>query len=316
MVEKKVPFTKILFKKGLISTLYGLPDSGKTNFAVFLMENAVDNGFHVWTIIHFFPMSDVVEARGEELLPRGVNYRKLPSEVHTVKKISDLLLGLLSHRPNVTILDEAGIFASSRSPMSKKLKDLMNLTFIIRHLQSSFFYIAQTSGSIPPDLRKTLVRYEMDIEKVTDVCREVTIKSRQSFINDEGVKEIAFIPIDKVKDIPLTRYPWDGHYIPKFEFDISLDEAWNRLGDYNSLEVRKVGADIIRELVVETNDNKKGMYKQYAEDREKARKLFAELQAKGKFSTKGKLLAHVGNKFGKTYQWAYQTCRDLDFDDV
>jgi len=74
-------FTTTLFREGVISILLGLPGSGKTNIATFLMQKAAYNGFYIYTNIHFFKYSDVGIAIKKGKLPplkKGLQYKRKP----------------------------------------------------------------------------------------------------------------------------------------------------------------------------------------------------------------------------------------------
>jgi len=307
---KKTPFTTKLFHEGCISTLYGLPESGKTNFMVFLSQCAAMNKFNIFTVIHFFDMSQVEEAIQEKLLPPGIKYIPVPKRIHTVKKVSELILGVLDGTNNATILDEAGLFASTRAPMSKKLRYILNLSYIIRHLRSSFVYVTQTKRSIPPEMRESLVTYEMNIKKTTEEIRTLVIKKRKTYHDMHGNDYIDFVPIDTVHRLPLTVLPWDGHYIPKFEFDIDLDKTWNILGDYNSLDVRKVGRKVVQEMI--DSSKEEDNTKESAETRRiRARKRFEEMYEDEEFETRSEAVTKLSKEFNRSYQWAYQLTKDM-----
>ena len=310
MVERK-PFTEVLFHEGTISTLYGLPESGKTNLMVFLSEMAANHDINVWSVIHFFNYEKIDLAMREGLLPPFVKYETIPPNVHTVKKVSDLLLGVLCNKKNATILDEAGVFASTRAPMSKKLRYILNLSYIIRHLRSSFVYVTQTEKSIPPEMRESLVRYEMNIKKANNGTRVLTIKKRRETTNRFGEEDIHFLPIDIISRIPLTRLPWDGHYIPKFQFDINLDEAWDRLGEYDSLEVRDVGAGIIKEMLEEKKEESKTREEKAEEIRDNALRYADELISGGATDRKY-IVQKISEKFKRSKTWAYRILTGYD----
>ena len=42
----KIPLTQVICEEGIISILLGLPGSGKTNIAVYLMQIASAHGFN------------------------------------------------------------------------------------------------------------------------------------------------------------------------------------------------------------------------------------------------------------------------------
>jgi len=317
MVARK-PFTEVLFHEGTISTLYGLPGSGKTNLMVFLSEMGAKHGFNMFSIIHYFDAEDIIRAKEQGLLPEGVKYKPVPNNVKTIKRVSDLLLGVLENDRNVVILDEAGVFASTRNPMAKKLRYILNLSYIIRHLRSSFIYVTQTDRSIPPEMRESLVKYEMNIRKHDNNSRVLTIKKRKEYYDRNGNEHINFIPIDVIGRVPLTRLPWDGHFIPKFDFDIDLDETWNLLGEYNSLEVQDVGIDIIKEQIKNTQEMEEEKNKDRAEEsrdkRAEAIDWFREEKEVRNFGSKSKAAGALAKEFDMSFSWAYQIINSIGLD--
>jgi hypothetical protein len=310
-----VSLTEELFREGTISTLLGLPGAGKTNVATFLMQNAVKHGFHIYTNIHFFDFETIPKAIEMKRLPKleGKGYERKPEQIYTITTISDLLLGCLTTPKNATVIDEGGFFATSSSATSKKVRQMKELSYIIRHLNSSLLIIAQSKGSIVPDLRKTLVKYQLDIEKKSSKWRELSIKTTTPVFVD-GEQDIEFSEIDRIGGVPMASIPWDGYFLPKFKFDIDLSAAFDALGEYNSVEVLEHGPNIIRKL-------KKGKKGKTSKEEEKervydeARDLFEELKTSGLFKKKQDLVAHIAVTYKKAYPWAFNLCRDLSFDD-
>jgi len=250
-------FITVVFHEGTISTLYGLPEDGKTNIAGVFMEMLVGRGYNVYTIIHFFDFNRVGIAINKGKLPGGVNYLKKPDEVHVINTLSELLIGLLSTEKNVVLLDEGGIFASSSIATSQKVRLLKETAYIIRHFSSSLLLIAQSKGSIVPALREELVQYEMKIKK-TGVHKDsprlfsiaTGVRVKDDLTGEERTKfEVA--EGDEYLGIPLTKYPIDSKYTPDFDIeDINIVEARRRLRGYDSVAVREndAGANIIRQL--------------------------------------------------------------------
>jgi len=321
--EKKIEtFIDKVFHEGHIVTLYGPPGAGKSNCAGFFMEMAIEQGYHVFTNIHFFKFRHVKKACLAGKLPTGVFYKKKPDEVHVAKTLSDLLIGLMGNDKNIVMLDEAGIFASSTAPMSKMTKQIKELAYIIRHFSASLLLITQTKGSISPDLRKTLVKYEMNIEKKRGKYRLLSIGRAVPYVNDDGEHDVRFEVIRKIGRIPLTRLPWDGYFIPKFDFDISLDDARNRLSDYSSVEVREqdengeiIGVKIIRELLEQSEKPKKGKNKTSMDAlNDQVREQFLTYEDSGEYKNRSHIVSKLESDFPWSYNKIYQLCRDLDFD--
>jgi len=242
--------------------------------------------------------------------------------VHVAKTLSDLLIGLMGNDKNIVMLDEAGIFASSTAPMSKMTKQIKELAYIIRHFSASLLLITQTKGSISPDLRKTLVKYEMNIEKKRGKYRLLSIGRAVPYVNDDGEHDVRFEVIRKIGRIPLTRLPWDGYFIPKFDFDISLDDARNRLSDYSSVEVREqdengeiIGVKIIRELLEQSEKPKKGKNKTSMDAlNDQVREQFLTYEDSGEYKNRSHIVSKLESDFPWSYNKIYQLCRDLDFD--
>ena len=199
--------------------------------------------------------------------------------------------------------------------MAKRLRYILNLSYIIRHLQSSFVYVTQTDRSIPPEMRESLVEYEMNIKKDDKGYRILTIKKRKSRIDRYGREFIDFIPINTIGRIPLTKLPWDGHFIPQFDFDIDLDEAWSRLVEYNSLKVRDVAPDIINELVEEAREKNekdtRSKYQHSKDKRDEAIDRFKEMRENNEYKTKSHAASILAKEFEMSFSWAYNLIVDL-----
>lgn len=316
MVEKR-PFTEVVFKEGTISNLYGLPGAGKTNVASFFMEKGVERGFYIYTNVHFFKLEDVGKAIKMGKLPPGPHYIRKPEQIMTVTKISDLLEGLLTTRKNITFIDEGGFFATSTLGTSKKVRQLKELCYIIRHLNSSFFLIAQARGSIVPDLRKTLIQYQLDIYKKSDKYRELSISIAETYINEDGERDVRFKEIDTIGAIPLSRLPWDGYFLPKFKFDIDLTEAFDELGEYNSVDVIEHGPAIIRKLKKEAKSKKEeddGGREKTSDFHERVRQEWSTLEDTGMFKSRSDLCGHLAKEFKKSSQTIYYITSSLPFD--
>lgn len=322
MVEKR-PFVEVVLGEGKINTLLGPPGSGKTNFANFLMERAIERNMTCLTNVNYFmTQEDISEAIARGFLPGGVEYLKIPKQLIVVRKLSDLILSLLKTERNVVFLDEAALFASSTNPMSGKVRQVKELAYIIRHLQSSFILICQAKKSIAPDLRSTLVTYEMRIRKIRKSNYRVVKISEARIVkmgfNDDD-EEIEFVAVDEIGRIPLTRLPWDGYFLPKFEFDINLTEAFNRLGEYNSLEIRRndLGISIVNELKNEGLDNgrktRDDISEEFNDVRELARKRFEEMVDNDEFDGKrSAMISNLAREFKKSQSWATGVARTVD----
>ena len=275
-------FIDITFREGVISTLIGLPEGGKSNLACNFIEMLVPRGYHVYTNIAFFDLSEVEEAMQKNKLAYVKDwkkwYRKVPPEVHTVRSLSELFIGLLSNEPNVAILDEAGIHAPSKRATGKEAVNWEMIAFIIRHLSSALCQLIQVKGSLTPALRSTLTQVEMKIRKLSERDRMFTIGTATEVIDDltgESFIKFEVAEGDEFHYIEKTRYPYDGKDFPYFDMNLDLKETYKRLSTredgtpINSLEIRRkvpgtdktLGQVIIEELLEETNPKNTGIRK-------------------------------------------------------
>ncbi len=313
MVKK--PLTEVILHEGNINTILGTPGAGKTNFAAFLMQMGVKYYFKFATNIHFFDPETVpkaIELGRLPTLPEGMKYKPIPPGIKTCTVISDMFLHILDGGRNCVMLDEAGIFASSTSPMDKRVKSIKELAFIIRHLNASFCLIGQAKKSIAPDLRNTLVTYEMRLRRISQTYRSVHIY-KSNTEEDHQEDDITFHLIDKIGRIPLTTIPWDGYFIPKFDFDIDLHDAFNELGNYDSVEVLDHAKDIIMELKDKAQSKEdSGPRETVYEMRQRAKYFVEELVANEPNIRKPQIMVRLADEFNKSVSWARQVVGGMD----
>ncbi|HUT00296.1 MAG TPA: hypothetical protein VMY59_08275 [Candidatus Thermoplasmatota archaeon] len=250
-------------KEGTISTLWGPPGAGKTSIACTIMEQAVNPKrnpdkdysqiYNIWTIIHFFDEDQIDEAIEKGLLKifyGDHEYRKLPSEIHTITSLSQLLFYLIDNEgENITILDEAGIIAGSASGgTSNKAKTMKNLCFVIRHFNTSLILIGQSKGSVLPALREDLVTYEMRIREV-DGVRYFTIAKAIAVRDEFGEEHVNFEQMVCFGGVTPTTLPFDSKFMPGFLIDLDLEQCFNELSQLgNTLNIRKNGKEVIKKL--------------------------------------------------------------------
>jgi excisionase family DNA binding protein len=256
MVDKK-GFIRSVFDEGNVVTVIGAMGSGKTDKACLFMEKAVECGFHCHTVINFFESSDIKKAIKLGKLRLDIDYINKPSEIHIVKRFSELLLGLLEYKNNIVFLDEAALFASSNEPNSKRVRMLKQLTYIIRHLDASIVFICQSGKSLVPDLRRNLVSYQIQIKKISENNRMMIISKPDKIINEYGDESFEFRIIDVREKMPCSHLPYDSKYLPSFKFDIDIDTLLDSIGGLNSIQVREKGRDIIIKIINKKTKNMK-----------------------------------------------------------
>lgn len=198
-----------IFDPSNTGLILGQKGSGKTNFACVLMELLVKFGYHVFTNIHFFEYSRVGEACNAGRLAKGIYYETLHQNIHQLNGIKELMEYMVQFKgKKVAIIDEGGIHASSSQPMSTSTVTIKQLAYIIRHFDTCMVLIAQTEGSLPPDLRKTLIDWQLRTEKMK---RRVSYNKRIYNRDADTGKEIIFFKTTKKwVGTPHTVYPVDG----------------------------------------------------------------------------------------------------------
>lgn len=253
--KKKIGFIAFLFAPGRIVTIWGLMGVGKSNYTVLLIERALGRFYNVFTNILFFDEDEIEEAKKEGLLDSNIDYKKLPPEVVTVTKISQLLLGLNSTKhKNITVLDEASLFGSGTMAKEKKVTWLKELvTSVLRKLDSSLIIIAQDKGSVVPMLREELPSIEIRIQENKRTGER--IENIFEIPDDYGIAQEPKL-LDRKRNVPQATYPFDSRAFAKFKFDLDFDEFLDRAGEYNSLKIRKMLPKIVEELVEEFKEKR------------------------------------------------------------
>ena len=297
--KEKPGFFETVLAAGMLLSIWGKMRAGKSNLIAFIMEKAIEKGYYIYTNMHFFRFEQIKEAMAKNKLLKGIHYRRKPQEIVTVTKCSQLLKKLFKTEKNITVLDETALFASSSMGTSKKVRWLKALTFTIGKLDSSLVLIAQDKGSVIPALRKTLVSYEMRVKKRGARNRWVDIYIMPEEVEDEMVEPKL---IDTWYRLQPTKLPFDSKGLVKFEFDIDIEDFFNRIAEYNSLDAITEAPRILEEML-----------KELEEDTKK--------KAKGKTSKKDLIMTEFYNKtklnlraLATKYETSYQNVKNIHAD--
>jgi len=242
----------------------GSKGDGKSNLASVIQETLIELlGFQTWTNGHFIKYENIELAKKKKKLADipGHIYIEKPQQLHVVKSLSEVLLGIVNSVPNgkAFLLDEAGIHADSSSATSKPTRTIKKLNRIIRHFECCFIILTQTKGSVPPDLREKDVDYHFKMKKHgRNYILEIGKKKVET---DEftGEEKITFPTVKKIR-VPPTKYPYDGKFPTGFNIDINLKETLDRLSDIeDSIEImdKGKGQEIIFEMIEEIKEGKK-----------------------------------------------------------
>ena len=263
MIEKEA--LQHIFANNKTILMVGSKGDGKTNGISVVLETLIEElGYEAWTNAHYFSFKNIPVAIEKGKLaesPIGHEYIEKPQQIHVVSKLSETLLGIINSGPRckITILDEAGIHASSGRSTSRETNTIKDLNKIIRHFESCFVLIAQVETDVPPNLREKECDYRLEMKKkgkhyVLEIGKKQEIKD-----DDTGKKYIDF-PVVKRFRMPLSKYPIDSLFPTGYEIDINLKETLDRLSEIgDSVEImdKGHGERIIREMLEETDKKKK-----------------------------------------------------------
>lgn len=243
-----------VFHESRTNIMLGQKGAGKSNTASVIIKDLSDMGYEIWTNIHFFEYKEIGKACNRGKLPKGVQYQRVPGNVHTFSTLSELLYGLLEPGPKAVFLDEGGIVAHTGT--SKNTKTIKKLAYIIRHFDCALTLITQVATSVPPHLREELVDYQLKILK-EGKHRLLIIKEREVALDEFENEYINFRERKTYGHIPKSVLPYDGDFPSTLDFNIDLDKALAELGKLkSSIEVEEKGKEIIDKLIEEKNKTK------------------------------------------------------------
>ena len=283
---KKAGFINTIFEEGNVVTIVGAMGSGKTDKACLFMEKAVELGFHCHTIINFFGNNEVNKAISLGKLRSDIKYIEKPPEIHVFTCLSQLIIGLFKHNKNIVFLDEAALFVSSTEAASKRVRMLKQLTYIIRHLNSSIVFICQTKNSLVPDLRQNLVSYQIKIKKKSENNRVMIVSKSDSICDDDLDGSIYFKEIDERWNMPCSHLPYDSKFLPAFKIDVDINTVFEAIGGLNSIQVVERGQDIIMKLIGEKEVKES---RSYMTTGEYAKKVGVHVDTVRRWIKKGKI---------------------------
>jgi hypothetical protein len=175
-------------KDSLIGLILGKRGSGKTAFAITLLEN-------LQTITN------------KKFYAIGFDEKEMPHYIKVVKEISQI------KNNSLVLIDEGGIMFSSRSSMSDANKFLSRLMLIARHKNITILFISQNSSNIDINvlrqsdflILKSSALLQKDFER--KVIQELYDKQKENFENFKKDKGITYIYSDNFKGFVSNSLP-------------------------------------------------------------------------------------------------------------
>jgi hypothetical protein len=231
--------------------------AGKSNFANCLIEQLIQSNKNVYANLLYFKKKELDEAIKEGILKQKKEYyRRIPSELKTVTTMTELILGLYSTKNNISVLDEAQLFAGAKKGVSKDIRWFEGFITQSGKLDSATILITQFKSRLGTMLKQDIPTYECKVFKRSFYDRYVEIWFNPPQDISDPDNEESYL-VDTWYDIPPTHYPYD-HLAPAgFEIDLDIEGLINRISKLNSLQVRKQIPVIIKEMTQGTIEKKK-----------------------------------------------------------
>lgn len=211
-------FVENFTKEGAYGVIYGAPRSGKTSFAVSLIDMMIERGLHVKTNIL---IKDDVDA-------------------FYFTKISDFLKDVVENENKierkatwVCIIDEAAQVAAREKAMSNRTIYFTNLARIIGKLGGNLILIVHNlERDVPSKILEWIMQGPGQIFHKLDV--------KTALIELKGSKSDGFINFyDFVKDIPPSPYEFVTGDMAAIKFDVNMEVLWDEIAKAKEYEEQR-----------------------------------------------------------------------------
>jgi len=227
--------------------------AGKSSTAGYIIEKGIPLGYNFYTNMIFFDYEEIDEAIDEGILKQKKEYyHRVPQQVHTKTKMSELILGLYQTRKNITLLDEALLFASSKKGSSRDIRWFEGFVTQIGKMNSSIILISQAKSKLATLLKEDIPSYELKVKKISFSNRYVEVWYNPGQNREEGNESRQ---VDTWYHVPPTHLPYDTLAPAGLEYDIDMERFINSISKLNSLKVRKVIPDMIKKELEEKTKN-------------------------------------------------------------
>jgi len=245
-------FWDVFFEDGNINTIIGRPKMGKTNVVVDMADQAIAHGYTVLSNIIFFKPWNIEKAQKKGWLDKDIKYLDKPEGFKYTPLASELILQSALTEKNIIIIDEASVTASAYKSLSNTAVQMRYLGYNIRKIGGCFIIVAQTKGSVVPDLRKELINYEIHLVRKPDGSRSIDVLKRQEYFDNEKKEyDIEFLPYDQLDNVPPTVLPYCTRSTAGFIWDLNLYDIYYEITvkGYDAFEAREQLPKIVKNLV-------------------------------------------------------------------
>ena len=295
VATKKVGFFISVLSHGMLLIITGTMRCGKSNIAVFLMQKAIEKGYHIYTNIHFFITDEEIEeAKEEGVLEPNRDYIKKHENIHLVTSASEVIKKLSESktRKNIIILDEVAFFAGSSRGNARVLRWFKELVTQVGKYRASMVLITQVKSELAVMLKQKLPSHEIRVYKISQNEREADIWYLPPQI---GIDPEEPVLIDEWSNLEQTIYPYDNEAPAMFEFDFDMEEFLIRTKHLNSIQTRKQASKIIDEMLDE-------------KQRGKVKKISKKEQIMDEFYNDSSLALKA---LAKKYKTSYQNVKNI-----
>lgn len=221
---------------GQLVIITGPMREGKSNLTVYLMEKAVDVHYDCYTNINFFEGDEEIDiAKKEGILDENRTYHKKDDSIHVVTKASELIKALYKTSKNITVLDEAQMYAGSARGNAVIVRWFKEFVTQIGKLRSSMILVTQVKSELAVMLKKKLPCHEIKVRRLSFYNRIADVYYVPPQAGDETEEPLL---VKQWKNLPPTKYPYDHEIPAMFEFDINMEEFLLRLSPLNSVQAR------------------------------------------------------------------------------
>lgn len=178
------------YNPGNVTVITGLMDDGKTDLGLKFAEIGLYQGTRLITNV---------------LVSTNPNIKLIQNDV-------DLFTYLLDNREHITtiVLDEAGVFASSKRSGGLTAIYLDSFVYLIRKFNAVLFYIVQREMSALKSIREVTNHWVHKISK-----KEANVQWKGYNI--------------RMHNVPRTVIPFETRAIASFRFKLDIERIWEEL---------------------------------------------------------------------------------------
>lgn len=230
-VNPRIFLKPLLLHNGRLVHIWGNPGSGKTDYCLKLIENAIKEDFTILTNIlikraRIIKYGEIIEVEN----PIDNLYRSI--------RLSDLLYQMIifrEQRKNLIVAwDEVSLFYHKQEAPTKKNIDLGKLLRLIRKFNANVFFLEQIDEGLTSVVNEMMcAKFEKEGRKRLHYTTRVLDRNYNLFL----------------ESIPPTTIKFDTYDFAGFDMDVNLSEMFSKInieGENKTEEIKKYLWNIIK----------------------------------------------------------------------